>query len=240
MLQYDDGRVAPLDFNSLIGKVKEKSDALDGLNRTVREKYAPWEPLIENGATPDAVAEALSKLSAIDTKKLVDAGKVDEVVGERVKAATASMEKDLRSAIEQQQAAEQRVRRLLVSTQFGGSKFLKEKTTLTPDIAEARWGAQFKVEKNDSVVAYDEHGNVIYSRTHHGQPAGFDEALEQLVAGHPSRDSFLRGTGSTGSSAPGGASTNAGGGKVMSRAQFETLAPSERAAFVKDKGTLTD
>jgi len=60
------------------------------------------------------------------------------------------------------------------------------------------------------------------------------------VVGNDSYSKYIIGTKSNGGGASGGNGAGGAGAKTMSRGSFETLQPSERVAFSKAGGTLTD
>jgi hypothetical protein len=124
---------------------------------------------------------------------------------------------------------------------FDSSTFLREKTTLPPDIAYSFFGNKFKVERGENglqTVPLDSQGNPLLSRVNPGAYATPDEALEHYVQNYPQRDVFLR-------SPAGGPGTQGGKGDMskntISRAEFDKLDPAAKVAFMKDgKGAVTD
>lgn len=235
MLVYDDGKESPLDFNHLIGQVKATSDERDTLRREALPKAQAFEAL---GASADEIKAALKTVSALSAQKLIEANKVDALIAERVDAATKSLTTELEATRMATATEKARVRALTVSNRFAESKLLKERTTLSPDLAESRWGSLFDPQDDNTVRAKYPDGSPIYSRIRHGQPADFDEALEILIDMHPNKATFMRGTGSRGSDADGGAQH--GAGKKATREQFEAMPAHERAVFFKDGGKLVD
>ena len=101
------------------------------------------------------------------------------------------------------------IRNLLISSKFTASKFFNgenPKTTLTPEIAEAFFGKNFKVEiVSDKTVlrAYYDDGDNVLSKQNPGNPAEFEEAMEFIIDKYPAKDSILR-TSSGGSGGSGG------------------------------------
>lgn len=149
---------------------------------------------------------------------------------------------DQLSAKEQQLADKDgHIYKLEVGNRFATSSYLKDKTILgeTPDIAEAFFSKNFKIE-NGKVVALDAAGNQIYSRVKPGEPADFDEAISILVESHPRRDHILKGTGQSGSGTTTSGKSTTQGAKTITRAQFDALDPSARSAHVSGGGTVTD
>lgn len=115
------------------------------------------------------------------------------------------------------EAAEVRLRQKLIGLEFAAASTLfgdNGKTVLTPDIAEAYFGRNVDIQTDDDgterVVVKGPDGHVIISAKT-GKPAGFVEAMEEVIAGLPNRDRILRGSGKAGSGSPGGSKTGAPG-----------------------------
>ena len=94
-------------------------------------------------------------------------------------------------------------------------------------------GNSFILEAGNKIVGLDAAGERIFSRGRPGEVADFDEALETLVEDYPYRDTIVKGSGASGSGA-GGSTRTIGGKKTMTRTQFDSLGPAEKAAAVKD------
>ena len=76
-------------------------------------------------------------------------------------------------------------------------------------MVQATFGKAFKIE-DGKVVAYDAHGQKIFSRTRPGEIADFDEALETLVEQYPHEEHILKGSGANGGGAGGSAPPGSG------------------------------
>ena len=134
----------------------------------------------------------------------------------------------------------------LIGGAFSRSKFIAEKFAAGgpagSEIAQALFGNRFKVE-DGKLVAYDQNGQKLFSRTKHGEPAEADEAIELMVDAYPHKTSLLKGSGASGGGAQGGGG-GAGGKKSYTRAQFDALSPVERMtvsqAVGKGEAALTD
>ena len=72
-------------------------------------------------------------------------------------------------------------------------------------MVQSVFGKHLKIE-DGNVVAYDAHGNKLYSKARPGEAADFDEALEILVDQYPYRDQILKGSGHSGGGTPRAAS----------------------------------
>lgn len=196
---------------------------------------------------PEAARKAIETLSNIETGKLLTAGKVQEIKDAAKKAAEEQVAAAIKGANEKIASTEKerdQFRGDLYGEKIGGSfnrsKFISEKAAIPADLMQARFGSSFKVEEG-KIIAYDQAGNKIFSRTKAGDIADFDEALEILIDQYPYRDQILKGTNHSGSGArPGGG--NNGGKRSITRAEFAKLGPAEQraAAIGKDAMVIID
>ena len=188
----------------------------------------------EGIADPVAARKALDTVKNLDDKKLVDAGEVDKIKAEAIKAVEEKYAPVVKKAGDLEQA--------LYSEKIGGSfsrsKVIADKFAIPADLVQARFGAAFKIE-DGKTVAYDQAGNKIFSRARPGELADFDEALETLVDQYPYKDQILKGTGASGSGA-GQSNQGAGGKKTITRAQFDALDPVAKQSTMKEGTTVTD
>jgi hypothetical protein len=203
-----------------------------------RERAEKAEVTLKNFAgieDPDAARQALQTIKNFDQKKLVDAGKVEEVRQEAVKAADAKYA----PIAERAKALEQKMRQLQIGGSFARSEFVKNKLLIPSDLVEARFGSSFSLEGDDKIVAKDRNGNIIYSPARPGEPADFEEALAILVDQYPQKASILKGdTGGGGGKPPSSESGSAATGKKLSRAQFETLTPEAKMTHTREGGLV--
>jgi hypothetical protein len=185
----------------------------------------------EGIADPAAAKNALDIVSKLDQKKLVDAGEIDTVRNEISKAFQAQLDEVTTKATGyEKQLYEERI-----GGAFSRSKFIGEKLAIPADMVQSRFGTNFKIE-DGKTVAYDQHGNKIFSRSRPGEVADFDEAIETLVEQYPYRDNILKaGGGSGGGSQP--SNSSGGGGKSYSREQFAAMSPAQQADIGKQVST---
>lgn len=228
---HDDGSEKPLDAAAMAGalkkanaEAKERRESLSSL----QEKLKAFEDL-----DPEEARAALTKVRNIDAKKLIDAGEVDKVR----EAIAKSFGEKLTAAEKRAQDLEAQLHGELIGGGFARSKFVGEKLTLPPDLAQAAFGRHFAIE-NGRVVAKDASGVPILSRTT-GQPADFDEALETLVSQYPHRESILRATQKGGSGAQPGTG-GAAGKPVYTRKQFDAMDANQRREAALSGATFTD
>ena len=230
---HDDGREVAFDAVGTVSTITR----LNGEAKGHRERAEAAEKLakaFEGITDAEAARKALETVKNLDAKKLVDAGEVDKIRAEAIKAVedkyspiVAERDGLLKSLVDEK-----------VGGSFARSKMIADKLAIPADLVQARFGEAFKVEGSD-VVAYDKSGNKLFSRSNPGEVAKFDEALEILIDQYPYRDSILKSTGASGGGATGG-SGGGSGGKTMTRAAFDALPPAKQAEVARSGTTFTD
>lgn len=231
---HDDGKEIPFDAAGTVATISR----LNGEAKSHRERAEKAETSLKafEGIEDAAAAKkALDTLKNLDAKKLVDAGEVEKVRAEAIKA----VEDKYAPIVAERDGFKNALITEKIGGSFARSKFIAEKLAVPADMVEATFGKAFKLE-GDAVVAYGSDGNKIFSRLTPGTVAGFDEALETLVNGYAHKDHILKGSGAQGGGAQGNGSGGAGGAKTMKREQFETMAPAAQRDYVKGGGVLTD
>jgi len=221
----------PLIMTRLAAANQESADRrkrigeLETENKTLKDAF--------DGLDAEEARKALEIVKNLDQKKLIDAGQVELVKNEMAKTfqdKESALKKqhevevgDLKGKISQKEGL---IYQQLVTNRFALSPFVKDRTTLPPDIAANQFGHHFKVEgdgndiKNYRVVGYD-NGEKILSRERYGEIADFEEAIQIIIDKYPSKDDILRGSGDGGSGGQG----NADGGGV------KTIPGSDQAAI---------
>lgn len=230
---HEDGREAPFDA----AKAMENIRSLRGEAQRHREAKEAAEGKLksfEGIEDPAKAREALETVSKLDAKKLIDAGQVDTVRAEVNKA----WESKYSEAEKRANALEQQLHNEIVGGSFARSKFIAEKMTLPPDLAQSAFGRHFKVE-NGRIKSVDADGKPIFSRKNPGAEADFEESLEIIVDNYPRSGSILKGDNRSGSGAAAGGG-GSGGGKSMTRAAFEALDPASKASKVREGVAITD
>ena len=237
---YADGREVPFDAPAAMTRISELQNEAKG-HREGKEAAELRLKGFDGITDPEKARKALELVQNIDDKKLVDAGKVEEIK----RAATAAYEEKLRAQSESTAAQikdwqvkattfEQQLHAEIVGGSFARSRFIADKVAIPADMLQSKFGAHFKVE-NGKLSANDAAGNRIYSLERPGQDPTFDEAIEVIVNAYPSKAQILKGSGHQGSGSNGnGGGTNNAGKKTITRTAFEALAPGERAASLKD------
>lgn len=180
-----------------------------------------------DGLDPVKAREAIEMLSKIDQKKLIDAGKVDEVRAQITNEFNAKLgEKDQHS-----KSLQDRIDSMLISDVFKSSEFVRDGIAVPRDMFEATFRNNFKIE-DGKVVAYDKSGNKLFSKQRIGEMPDAEEALQLLVESHPQKDVILKantgnGSGNTGSG--GGKGTTA---RSIKRADFEKLSLTQKSETI--------
>jgi hypothetical protein len=230
---HDDGKEIAFDVVGTVATISR----LNGEAKSHRERAETAEgklKVFDGIEDASAARKALDVVKNLDAKKLVDAGEVDKVKSEAIKAVEEKYA-PIVSERDKLQAA-------LVSEKVGGSfarsKLIAEKLAIPADLVQARFGESFKLE-NGNVVGYDKSGNKLFSRSNPGELAGFDESLELLIEQYPYRDQILKASGASGGGAQGGGG-GGGGKKTINRSSFDALDPLSQRAHIKDGGTVTD
>lgn len=232
----DDGKEIAFDAPGTVAAISR----LNAEAKSHRERAEALDVQLKSFAGIDDPSKALKALEVVanlDEKKLVDAGERDRAVAEAVRAT----EEKHAPVVKRNKKLEERLNNYLIGDVFGRSKYISEKFAAKGpagvQIARALFGSQFKVENDDTVVAYGPNGEKLYSRANPGALASPDEALEMIVDAYPYKEHLLEGSGASGSGSsgtptPGGA----GGKKVVSRAAFDKMSQTERMAFVREGG----
>lgn len=204
-----------------------------GEAKTFREGKEAAELLVKEfaGLNPTEVKRALQTVKDLTGKDVIDAGKLETVRLEAIKAT----EEKYKPFVDENGQLKLQLQDVTLGNAFANSEFIKTKIAehVPRDMLQATFGRHFQMV--DGKVVAKLNGNDIFSPTNPGQPASFDEALEVIVGQYQGKANILKGTGAGGTGSKGGAGGSGGmsGGKpVMSRQQFETLGPAERMSTV--------
>lgn len=205
---------------------------LNGENRTYRTRAETAETALKafEGLDPTTARDAINKLSTVDLQNMIDKGEVEKVrneVGQQYHSQITERDGKIGSL----QGA---IDNLLIEREFDRSKFIREKVGVPPEMFQATFAKNFKVE-DGKVVPYDQSGNKIYSDRDHGAVASVDEAFEKLVNNYAYKDQILKapdfnGTGNDGN---GG---NRSSGRTIRRSEFAGYSPAKQAEVAKAAG----
>jgi hypothetical protein len=177
------------EINGLTTALNKERDARSKLEKQVKK--------FDGIEDPTEALKAIETMKNLDQKKLIDAGEVEKVKAEVTKAMQSKID-ELQNTVQEKDSV---LTKELIGGRFARSKFIGEKMAIPHDLVEARFGQNFKIE-DGQVVAYDQHGNKVYSQDRPGELADFDEALSALVNQYPYKDSILKGSDAFGGGAP--------------------------------------
>jgi len=222
----DDGKEFALDGGHLYGRVRELTQEAATHRRAKEDAVKRLE--LFGDLDPEVARSAVTTVANLDAKKLVDAGDVEKLKADTIKAIeakyapTVARVKDLETELHAEK----------IGGAFARSKFIADNIAIPADFIEATFGRHFKLE-GGKVVAFDSNGNQIYSRSGTMEPASFEEALSILIDGYPNKDAILKGPvgggGGARSSNPGAAAS-----KTVKASVLEAMSPRDKAAYFAD------
>ncbi len=231
----DDGKEVVFDYAGTLATIARLNGEARN-HRTAKEAAETKLASFEGIGDPDAAKKALGIVANLDAKKLVDAGQVETVRAEAIKAT----ELKFAPIVEENG----RLKGDLYSEKIGGSfarsKFITDKIAIPSDLMQARFGQNFEI-KDGKIVAKDSSGNPIYSRSKPGEVADFEEAIESLVDQYAQKDAILKGNGNNGDGKQRNQNQNNNGArKTIPKSEFDALPPAQRAAKMADGFSLTE
>lgn len=230
---HDDGKEIPFDAVSTvatIGKLNGEAKSHRERAEAAESKLKEFEPITD----VKSAMKALEIVKNLDDKKLVDAGEVEKVRAEAIKA----VEDKYMPILAERDKFRDDLYAEKVGGNFARSQFITDKLIIPADLAQARFGNSFKVE-DGQVVAYGADGQKVFSRVNPGQIASFDEALEVLVSNYTHKDSIMKGSNGAGAGSQGSGGA-AGGAKTLNRQAFDALDSTAKSSFFESGGKLTD
>lgn len=184
---------------------------------------------------PAAAIDAIKKVAALKDKDLIDAGKVEEIKQQAIKA----VEEKYAPIVQERDGLVNQLHAEKIGGSFARSKYITDKLAVPSDMVEAMFGKHFTLDSG-KIVAKDANGNQIYSKANPGNPADFDEALEAIVGAYAGRDHILKGTGHNGSGKQPGTNGSGNGSKTITRADFDKLDASARVEKMKEGVQVVD
>lgn len=184
---------------------------------------------------PAAAIDAIKKVAALKDKDLIDAGKVEEIKQQAIKA----VEEKYAPIVQERDGLVNQLHSEKIGGSFARSKYITDKLAVPSDMVEAMFGKHFTLDSG-KIVAKDANGNQIYSKANPGNPADFDEALEAIVGAYAGRDHILKGTGHNGTGKQPGTGGSGSGGKTITRAEFDKLDAGARVEKMKEGVQVVD
>ncbi|MDV2441487.1 hypothetical protein QR665_18775 [Acinetobacter gerneri] len=226
---HDDGKEVTFDALQTVSTINRLTGELK-TTREAKEKAETALTVFEGIDNPADAIKALQTVRNLDDKKLVDAGEVEKVKAEAIKA----VEDKFAPVVQERDALQAQLNNELIGGGFARSKYIQDNIAVPVDMIQAQFGKNFKIE-DGKVVAYGADGQKIFSRARPGEVADFDEALETLVGGYQHKDAILKGSQANGGNFQSGGNQNMG----LKRSQMDAKAKSEyiqahgQAAFLK-------
>jgi hypothetical protein len=223
---------------------KEKLDEFRNTNLNQVEEIKQLKASLESykGVDPVKYKELQAQMSTLEEKKLLGDGKIDDVINLR----TARMKADY----EEQLSAKDKV--IKAQTDEKAQAFIQRDqfiidTELRRAVDKQEFGFQAGVAdllkpqvlseftfREGKIVRVKPDGSVVYGKN--GDPASIAEFLTDVIKERP----YLAKTSNGSGAPPGGGNKNAGTGKTMTRATFETQPAHVQMAFAKEGGKVTD
>jgi hypothetical protein len=229
----DDGKEVAFDAPGTVATISR----LNGEAKSHRERAETAEKTLkgfEGIADPAAAIKAMETIKSFDDKKLIDAGEVEKVKAEAIKA----VEEKYKPVVEERDGLKKSLHQEKIGGSFARSKFISDKLAVPVPMVEKTFGEHFSLE-DGKMVAKDSNGNAIYSKSKPGELADFDEAMEIIVEASPYRDNIMKGLQQNGGGAKPG--NGGAGGKTISRAEFMKMPPAaQQKAVTADGMTVTD
>lgn len=194
----------------------------------IRAEAAEGKLKVFEGITdPAAALQALETVKSISAGDLLKKGEVDKLKEQIQKQFTDQLQTGEKKLTEVQT----KLKNMIVSGAFGGSKYIKDQIAVPSDMLQAMFGSRF-IEEGDKLVGVDGQGNKLPSRRRIGEMADFDEALEIFVSEYPNKDAILKGGNNSGSGNNGGGGNNGNGKRTVRRADFNKMQPDEQRTVV--------
>lgn len=231
---HDDGKEVPFDAAATVSTISR----LNNEAKTHREGKESAESKLAKFSQIEDVDTAIAALNTVknlDDKKLVDAGKVEEIKAQMNRA----WEEKLNGANTTIEDLNGKLHKSVIGGAFSRSKFISEKAAVPPDMIEAMFGKHFKLDDKGNIAALGHDGSPVLSRSNPGNAADFDEAIETLIGGYQHKDKILKSDQRSGNDTPPGPSgtgANGDGPKTVPRSQFDKWAPADQMKYMTSPG----
>ncbi|SPL69157.1 DUF6651 domain-containing protein [Acinetobacter stercoris] len=220
---HDDGKEVVFDAPQTVSTINRLTGELK-TTREAKEKAETALTAFEGIDNPADAIKALQTVRNLDDKKLVDAGEVEKVKAEAIKA----VEDKFAPVVQERDALQTQLNNELIGGGFARSKFIQDNVSVPVDMIQAQFGKNFKIEEG-KVVAYGADGQKVFSRSRPGEIADFDEAIETLIGGYQYKDQILKGGQGSGGNFAGQGNANAG----LKRSQMDAKA---KADYIRAHG----
>lgn len=238
------GAEVELDVEQMMGSVVSLREEAKTHRLAKETAEAGLKKFTDAGLKPEQAADAIKAIQTVaglDSKALVEAGKVEEIRAAAVKAT----EEKFAPVV----AERDKYKSALYNEKIGGAfarspLIVGEKATIAvpADMVQATFGKHFTIDDaTGAVVAKYADGQPVYSKPNPGKLADFDEALGLIVEAYPHKDSILKGSGASGTGTTGNkGNPNPSGAKTKTRAEFDALSQNDRMKFSTEGGKVVD
>ena len=188
----------------LLKEVMEKKAQIKEQGEKIAELEKTMSALKELGGL-DVFKQMIDNQKALELKKAEEKGEWEKLktqMAEEHAKATEGYKSEIETLKQKLTAEAKKISELTVGAAFSNSKYLSEKTILTPNKARIIYGDYFDIAEDGSIKAYDKPRGSA-GRTElvdqMGNGLGFEDAIEKIVASDPEHESILRAIGGKGS-----------------------------------------
>ncbi|MBT7350189.1 hypothetical protein HN803_05355 [candidate division WWE3 bacterium] len=213
------------------GDLKTKLDEFRSNNVTLLKKQEDLESKF-NGIDVDAYNDMLKTSQALKDKKLIDEGKIDELLEERTKAMRNEHNLALEGMNKTQSALNGKLETLLIDNAVRDSAAKAGVVDTALDDVVLRSQIVFSV-KDGKAVPHDREGNVVFGDGT-SDPMSVNEWVKGLTESAPHLFNPSTGGGSQ------HGSTFNGNTNTVSRTVFDKMSQQQRSKFAIDGGKVVD
>jgi DNA-binding transcriptional MerR regulator len=217
--------------------LKKALESERGANKAVKDKIAAWEKL---GVSPEDIEQRLEAERKKAEEAALKAGKFDEVLATHLGKAKQEKDAEVGKATKERDAALNVARSAVLNTSLA-TALTKAKATATGMTALPKLiGDRVKIDFDDAGQAkasiFEADGKTPMVGNGSGGLATFDDLVSEAKKEF---SDLFEGSGSGSGKEPNGTRRDAGG-KTISRAEFNTLAPPDQALKVRAGFTVVD
>ena len=245
-----DGSEQSGSFPDLLRKMKAAADERDAFESKLKAVEPKLQEFLSLGAEVGDLKAALELKKNVKDGQLLDAEKARALREEGMRQVTTEAEAKVAEAVAAARQAtakyqEMRLKQTLGTAVKATIKDAQGKErpifAMSDQMAYDGFARHFGEDSKGNLVAYydTDHVDMVMSPTDGVGPATPAEALRKLVERRTDKDLLLAGVAQTGSGQPGGRDSG-GGGKLISRSEFDSKSPEEKAAWMKSGGKVVD
>ena len=218
---HEDGKEVDVDVPNLFAKVAEISTEAKTRrqeNSALKEKFKIFEGIEDLEKFKNDATAAIETVKNFDDKKLVDAGKVEQIKAQIIEVKDEEI-RQVHNSYQQMKneydtklvQKDGQIYELAISNKFAQSPLFSgpnRKYKIPADMAETKFSRQIKLEDSKDgklrEVGYKLNGEPIYSRKNPGELAYFDEFMPEIIDEYPNKDDLIETEAGSGSGGGGG------------------------------------